>query len=289
MKNCCACKESLLETEFHKCSKSIDGLQGMCKKCTKEYNNSRVFKTKEDKDRKKKCSRCKQYKPATLEFFHTHKRSTDGMSYLCLECTRIISREKSKHKEICADCHKKKRVSVRLEDGTAICGVCRAKRNPEICASCQKLKPVIKRFPDRSVLCGHCLKKSKLEICAECGNMRITSKRLPNGLSRCSRCQAWHTPKTLFNVYVRSASKRGLTFELSLEAFSEIICQPCHYCGNKSPIENRLIGADRIDNLKGYESDNVVPCCWDCNQMKGSKTSDEFLSILRKIIDHQQS
>ena len=32
---------------------------------------------------------------------------------------------------------------------------------------------------------------------------------------------------------------------------------------------------DRKDNNKGYEKDNVVPCCWRCNNGRGNLFSYE--------------
>jgi len=45
---------------------------------------------------------------------------------------------------------------------------------------------------------------------------------------------------------------------------------PCVYCNNLLD-NNSLFGSglDRIDNLKGYENENVVSCCKTCNMIKG--------------------
>ena len=36
-------------------------------------------------------------------------------------------------------------------------------------------------------------------------------------------------------------------------------------------------GLDRVDNSRGYQADNVVPCCADCNYMKGQMSQEAFL------------
>lgn len=45
-------------------------------------------------------------------------------------------------------------------------------------------------------------------------------------------------------------------------------------------------GVDRVDNTKGHTADNLVPCCWDCNHMKGRRTRQEFLEHIARINLH---
>ena len=44
-----------------------------------------------------------------------------------------------------------------------------------------------------------------------------------------------------------------------------IFSQPCHYCGKTDWHE---LGCDRIDNNLPHTPNNVVPCCWECNNKK---------------------
>ena len=48
---------------------------------------------------------------------------------------------------------------------------------------------------------------------------------------------------------------------------------PCWYCGNETS------GADRLDSLRcpGYNLDNTVPCCNQCNRMKHVLPRGQFL------------
>jgi hypothetical protein len=41
-----------------------------------------------------------------------------------------------------------------------------------------------------------------------------------------------------------------------------------------------------MDNTRGYESDNVVPCCKFCNIAKYTMGYEDFLSYLRRIAKH---
>ena len=47
-------------------------------------------------------------------------------------------------------------------------------------------------------------------------------------------------------------------------------------------------GVDRVDNDKGYIRDNIVSCCSDCNRSKGVLSKKDFITLARKITDHQE-
>jgi hypothetical protein len=80
---------------------------------------------------------------------------------------------------------------------------------------------------------------------------------------------------------------------LDFDTFLTLSQQPCDYCGDMlTNSHNRKHGAgiiqkkygifsynglDRIDSNKGHTADNVVPCCWKCNRMKGDMTREEFI------------
>ena len=120
-----------------------------------------------------------------------------------------------------------------------------------------------------------------------CGCLRKERSRaavvLPVGVAAMHR---------LYDGYKRGAVKYGRSFTLSLETFKEITQQPCHYCG-KAPSgitstkglngEYTYNGIDRQDNKVGYEDGNVVPCCKQCNMMKGTQTVEEFLEGVSRV------
>ncbi len=52
----------------------------------------------------------------------------------------------------------------------------------------------------------------------------------------------------------------------------------CHYClGILSPTGH---GLDRKNSAKGHEANNVVPCCWKCNRIKGEFWEYEHMMLL---------
>lgn len=82
--------------------------------------------------------------------------------------------------------------------------------------------------------------------------------------------------------YVQSAKRRNLQWSLSEHQCHALFTAVCHYCANSPPAAS-LNGIDRIDSIKGYTRDNVVPCCKQCNWAKGRLTYQQFLNMCRRI------
>lgn len=85
--------------------------------------------------------------------------------------------------------------------------------------------------------------------------------------------------KGKYSSYKKNAATRKLEFNLSFDEFVSFWKTPCGYCGS----EIDTIGLDRLDNLKGYDVDNVIPCCKICNFMKCKLTKEEFITHITKI------
>ena len=107
--------------------------------------------------------------------------------------------------------------------------------------------------------------------------------------------------------------KRGLSVTVTKEDAIKLGKQPCHYCGDSGQVTTyyaaqyryqalregcfdqeyydslkiQMNGLDRVDNSRGYEPDNVVPCCRRCNRAKNDETAEEFLSWARRLVEHQ--
>lgn len=124
----------------------------------------------------------------------------------------------------------------------------------------------------------------KIETSRDNINIKNNAKRLPKGIA--ARNQ-------LFGRYKREANKRGLYFNLSVLEFEKLTSTKCFYCGeppmqeyfgknlNGTYIYN---GIDRVNNNMGYKMDNVVPCCWSCNQMKADRSPEQFIEHVKKIL-----
>lgn len=120
--------------------------------------------------------------------------------------------------------------------------------------------------------------------------------------ARSSWCALCKQARNLFNT-TRNNLKNGFNrknkgspeLSMTLEQFCAWRSKQtleCHYCGiaqddlvkvgMKSQIQRpvRVLGVDRVDSAKGYCVENLVPCCFVCNQIKGDRfSSDEMRSI----------
>jgi hypothetical protein len=86
---------------------------------------------------------------------------------------------------------------------------------------------------------------------------------------------------TRYGVYKSTAKRRNIDFNITKEEFKKLWNKPCYYCGS----EIVGIGVDRLDNTKGYQVDNIVPCCAWCNKMKLNYTKEEFINHCEKIVN----
>ena len=121
----------------------------------------------------------------------------------------------------------------------------------------------------------------------------------------------------LYRTYKINAKIRKLTFLLSLDEFKQIASLPCAYCGELPKKHNAYLkrdgtykniykfnqlerqkhidqswilanGIDRTDNSCGYETENCVSCCTDCNLMKKDRSRKDFLSHIMKIANFRK-
>ena len=74
-------------------------------------------------------------------------------------------------------------------------------------------------------------------------------------------------PERKYYTYKRSAEKRGISWNLTIEQCTEFFNSECFYCGD-DPAESSLNGIDRLDNDNDYDMANCVPCCGMCNKLK---------------------
>jgi hypothetical protein len=109
-----------------------------------------------------------------------------------------------------------------------------------------------------------------------------------------------------YKGYERGAKKRGLSFEITLERFSYLASQNCHYCGAlpsnsfelKFAVGERAglpradspfiyNGVDRLQNAEGYVEGNCVPCCYECNKAKWDRDENDFLLWIERVHNHR--
>jgi len=79
-------------------------------------------------------------------------------------------------------------------------------------------------------------------------------------------------PTSKFYQYRYQAKLDGREFHLTQETFVELFNSACYYCAQET-----AAGLDRVDSARGYEVDNVLPCCKTCNYMKLTSSLSSFL------------
>lgn len=123
--------------------------------------------------------------------------------------------------------------------------------------------------------------------CNEDNCHNIVSRNVPFCFScyhRRHMAEAIYTPQQRYNQAKRNAKKREIIFELTLEQYKSLVIQPCYYC---EEIYRRCgVGLDRINNSMGYELSNVLPCCGDCNTIRGNKLTVEETKQVIKLLQN---
>lgn len=139
-----------------------------------------------------------------------------------------------------------------------------------------------------------------------CGNIRIISSHdLVSNHSKSCGCLNKEINDSsitkIFGNYKRNAEKRNLEFNINFDQFKNIINKNCFYC-NIEPLQktgfirkkinpnSKLLynGIDRVNNSMGYNIDNIVPCCRNCNFSKYKDDKIEFLSWIKRIYEYQK-
>ena len=132
--------------------------------------------------------------------------------------------------------------------------------------------------PDNTVgCCGEC------NMMKKCIDARTFLQRCVHICGLEKHPAAWpDTTSGNLYTYRHDAKRKQRAFEITKEAYDELVNQPCVYCRRDITETNRS-GIDRIDNDLGYVSGNMQPCCSECNVMRGALTVDAFLEKASRI------
>ena len=84
-------------------------------------------------------------------------------------------------------------------------------------------------------------------------------------------------PENKYKKTIRDCKSRKLSFEITYETFLDFLSKPCYYCS--SLVKGYGSNLDRIDNNKGYQIDNVLPCCGICNKIRNNFLTVEEMKI----------
>jgi hypothetical protein len=140
-------------------------------------------------------------------------------------------------------------------------------------------------------------------ICScDCGNIRsLWGHTLRCGRTKSCGCNPVWSAKTGAAIskflyrYKKGAELRGISWNLTIEEFAEIVALPCYYTGEAPSMVIKARGAetikvngiDRLDSDKGYCRFNCVACSPEVNRMKGALSESEFFALISKISRHR--
>ena len=137
--------------------------------------------------------------------------------------------------------------------------------------------------------CGCLAKESR-----KASGLRLASvnKELHRGRPRLDLSEeqrAARFKRDMLHGYKGRAREKGLEWKLTEEQFETLLSGNCHYCNEPPAPRHRKIGTltcngiDRKDNLLGYNSENVVSCCWSCNRIKRCIPYGPFIDFVNRI------
>jgi hypothetical protein len=119
-----------------------------------------------------------------------------------------------------------------------------------------------------------------------CGCLRLEWKKLPDGGGAYNNA---------YQRYVSKTKREGITIDMSKEKFIQMFKADCYYCGAPPALRKSYYGGkygvkcstvDRKHPILGYTLSNCVPCCVECNRMKGKLSDVEFIQQAKHIAKH---
>lgn len=97
--------------------------------------------------------------------------------------------------------------------------------------------------------------------------------------------------RAVYHRYKQGAKRRNINWNLTEQQVFGLVVLDCHYCGGNASTDMKLpahpefryTGIDRVDNAKGYEESNVVPCCEICNTSKRCMSLEEWKRWIERV------
>ena len=123
---------------------------------------------------------------------------------------------------------------------------------------------------------------NKEKVCERRRSWRESNKEKRNLQHREYR----RTLKGRYSERKKKCAQTDRSFTLTFQEYCKIVSDPCYYCAYNfgKPVEAGC-GLDRLDSNLGYDLDNVVSCCKDCNTVKSDLiTPDEMKAIMALIL-----
>lgn len=75
------------------------------------------------------------------------------------------------------------------------------------------------------------------------------------------------TVRGRYTRLIHTAREKGVKCTLTFEQYEALVALPCFYCHGSLPVAGS--GLDQKRAGYGYTLANVLPCCMECNRVKG--------------------
>jgi hypothetical protein len=193
--------------------------------------------------------------------------------YECVRCLACLEKDRERDKA------KRSVVSTEIVDGRKQCSVC---------CGFKPLEDYIGINNQETKTCSHCrddFRKQNEKRDKE--HVRELDRKNSKKPERVAVKNEWNKANPE-KVALKEVNKRNRNYEgcvnLTKEQFDTITKQPCYYCGIMQ--EKGFNGIDRMDSIKGYEIENCVSCCTECNMMKGAVDNITFVRRVEHILTH---
>jgi hypothetical protein len=220
------------------------------------------------------------------------KFKTKGDKY-CKKHSRDIYRDEEKEKGI-HYCDIDRGCFTVCKEGYTTCDTCREesyKKEKEIRQERVELHNALKNIPNSiKQLCVNCGKdyeqfKTRFnkpsKICKSCNQYNAAQDIKRSGRIRNYKNEHFRNLGIYFKDYISSATTRNYTIGIQFDNFKQLVLSQCYYCQYFK--DEEINGIDRLDNSKGYEKDNCVPCCETCNMMKHTYHPLFFIELCKII------
>lgn len=188
----------------------------------------------------------------------------------------------------CKTCNKLFRVAKwRCEKAQFCSKVCYwgfSKLNPPEYKTCTECKRWLHIRNFNKSRWGPANRKSK---CKGCTRIQFHKWRKENLAEERERFKTYYsglekTAEYYYKTLKRNAKYKNKPFTITLAEYKILWEEDCVYCGDKV----KTSGLDRVDSKLGYNIDNVVRCCEQCNRAKNTMSPGQFIEFCTKILKH---
>lgn len=216
----------------------------------------------------KRCTKCQEEFPATLEFFHKSKRQKDRLHLQCKSCTNQAQRRREKERNKNKHPHRRTYSEQEIEFIKSNYGK----------VSTLEIANVLGRKPSAI-------------------QQKARNHLGLNGSHIFHRKGTTHISLTYFNKLIYGAKNRGIEFDITIEELDELLIEQDFKC-SLSGVEiyvgynsdkTQTASLDRIDSSKGYVIKNVQWLHKDVNMAKMALSQDDFIQMCTAVASVFQS